>query len=90
MGNLQYSEGNLPEAESNWNDCIDAVFSQLYALNNHRKTKERDFAAIFVVVNQECKLSLPHPLKNIQYLSYTAKEFLPNYEIILAAEVVKP
>lgn len=37
LGDLCFSEGNLEEAESSWNDSIDTVFQSLYLLQNFRK-----------------------------------------------------
>lgn len=37
LGDICFSEGNLEEADSSWNDSIDTVFQSLYLLQNFRK-----------------------------------------------------
>lgn len=33
LGNLNYADGNLNEAEIQWNDCVDTIFQKLYVVN---------------------------------------------------------
>jgi len=37
LGNLQYADGNLGEAEIIWNDCVDTIFQRLYVVNQFRQ-----------------------------------------------------
>jgi len=36
LGNLHYAEGNLGEAEIQWNDCVDTIFQRLYVVKEFR------------------------------------------------------
>ena len=36
LGNLLYSDGQLGEAEIQWNDCVDTIFQRLYVLSSFR------------------------------------------------------
>lgn len=36
LGNLLYADGQLGEAEIQWNDCVDTIFQKLYVLNSFR------------------------------------------------------
>ena len=37
LGNLLYADGNLGEAETCWNDCVDTIFQRLYVVNQFRQ-----------------------------------------------------
>lgn len=37
LGNLLYADGNLGEAETCWNDCVDTIFQRLYVVNSFRE-----------------------------------------------------
>jgi hypothetical protein len=37
IGNLHYADGNLGEAEVQWNDCVDTIFQKLYVVNQFRQ-----------------------------------------------------
>jgi hypothetical protein len=36
LGNLHYADGNLGEAEIQWNDCVDTIFQRLYVVKEWR------------------------------------------------------
>jgi hypothetical protein len=36
LGNLLYADGQLGEAEIQWNDCVDTIFQKLYVLSSFR------------------------------------------------------
>ena len=36
LGNLHYADGNLGEAEVQWNDCVDTIFQRLYVVKEFR------------------------------------------------------
>ena len=36
LGNLLYADGQLGEAEIQWNDCVDTIFQRLYVLSSFR------------------------------------------------------
>jgi hypothetical protein len=37
LGNLNYADGNLDEAEIQWNDCVDTIFQKLYVVSQFRQ-----------------------------------------------------
>jgi len=37
LGNLHYADGNLGEAEVQWNDCVDTIFQRLYVVKEFRQ-----------------------------------------------------
>lgn len=37
LGNLNYADGNLAEAEVQWNDCVDTIFQRLYVVSQFRQ-----------------------------------------------------
>lgn len=40
LGNLFYADGNLAEAEVQWNDCVDTIFQRLYVVNQFRQVQK--------------------------------------------------
>lgn len=37
LGNLHFADGNLNEAEIQWNDCVDTIFQRLYVVKEWRE-----------------------------------------------------
>ena len=37
IGNLHFADGNLAEAEIQWNDCVDTIFQRLYVVKEFRQ-----------------------------------------------------
>ena len=84
LGNLHYADGNLGEAEVQWNDCVDTIFQRLYVVREFRQVF-KDNSSLADAFGSKQVLVGGVVLSKLAKLCYEGKDMHKYTECILMA-----
>lgn len=88
LGNLLYADGQLGEAEIQWNDCVDTIFQRLYVLNSFRQVFKENPSLADAFGSRQCLIG-GVVLTKLAKLCYEGRDMHRHSEcLLMSAELL--
>ena len=84
LGNLLYADGQLGEAEIQWNDCVDTIFQRLYVVNSFREVFKENAQLADAFGSKQCLIG-GVVLTKLMKLCYEGRDLFRHNECLLMA-----